>query len=259
MGYETIIFEKQDGVAKITLNRPKTLNALEDKMIAELAQVTKELAQDDVKVVVLTGSGKAFCAGGDLNRFLKGFTLISGVDYVKEIHPWVQDWINLNKPTIAAVNGYAAGAGLSVMLMCDIAIATENAKFSSAFVNMGLIPDLAATYYLPRVVGVQRAKELLYTGRQIESEEAYAMGMVSRVVPADSLDETVMEMAKKLAKGASFAIRGTKKMVNMGLDMDLNALLELEAYMQGMCFATEDSKEAVNAFLAKRKPIFQGK
>jgi len=260
MAYETIVYEKREGVAKITLNRPKTMNALERKLLDELSQATKAVAQDDeVKAVIITGSGKAFCAGGDLNRFIEGFNLISGVDYVKAIHPWVLEWINLNKPTIAAVNGYATGAGLSLMLLCDISLASENAKFSSAFVNMGLIPDLAATYYLPRVVGVQRAKELFFTGRQVDSAEAYTIGLVNRVVPNEKLDEEAMALAARMSKGASFAIRSTKKMVNLGLDLDLNSLLEAEANIQGLCFGTEDCTEAVNAFLAKRNPIFKGK
>ena len=169
------------------------------------------------------------------------------------------DWVNLKKPTIAAVNSPAVGAGLSIVLMCDISIASEQAKFGSAFINMGLIPDLAGAYFLPRAVGPQKAKELLMTGRMVDAKEALEIGLVNRVVSHDHLQDEVFELAKKLAQGPTFAIRNTKRMVNMSLDMDFADLLELESVIQSICFLSEDSKEAVDAFLNKRRPIFKGK
>lgn len=260
MSYQAILLEKKNGVATITLNQPKTMNSLVQEMIDDLGKAVEEIAADDeVKVVILTGAGKAFCAGGDLNRFTQGFDTVSGLDYVDAIHPIMRALANLKKPTIAAVNGAAAGAGLSLMLLCDMAYLADNAKVSCAFVNMGLIPDCALAYYLPRVVGIQKAKELVFSGRMLTAQEADAYGLTNGVVPADQLMDHVTAFAEKLANGPSFALRLAKRMLGMSLDMDMNNLLTLEAMMQSTCFTTEDSQEAVAAFLEKRKPVFKGK
>ena len=260
MDYKAILLEKKDGIATVTINQPKTMNCLVQDVFDELGLVTKELAADgDVKAVILTGAGRAFCAGGDLNRFMEGFDRVSSIDYVDAIRPWCLNWVNLKKPTIAAVNGPAVGAGLSLVLMCDISIVSDQAKLGSAFISMGLIPDLAAAYFLPRTVGPQKAKELLLTGRQVSAQEALEIGMVNRVVPHDQVIAESVSLAKQLANGPSFAIWSTKRMINMSLDMDLKNLLELESLIQGSCFTTDDSKEAVDAFLHKRKPVFKGR
>ena len=257
MDFQAIIYEKKDHVATITLNQPQVLNALVQAEFDELADVTKKIAQDDdIRVVVLTGAGKAFCAGGDISRFKEGFTLESGYEYVDKLHPWCLDWANLSKPTIAAVNGAAVGAGMSIMLMCDISIASSKAKFGSAFINMGLVPDLGAAYYLPRVVGIQKAKEMLFTGHNIDSAEALSIGLVNRVVEHENFMEEVYALAFQLAQGPSFALQNTKKLVNMGMDMDYRGLLEAESFVQALNLSSGDSKEAVDAFLNKRKPVF---
>ncbi len=260
MEYTAIKYEKKDGVAVISFNQPKMMNCLIQQAIDEMGAVTKEIAADDeVKAVILTGEGRAFCAGGDLNRFMEGFDKISAVEYVDSIHVWVKDWCNLKKPTIAAINGAAVGAGLSIALMCDIMIASDKAVLGSAFINMGLIPDLTAAYFLPRTVGIHKAKELMFTGRQVKADEALSIGLVNQVVPAESLMDEAMAMASKFAAGPSFAIWNTKRLLNMGLDLDLTNFLEVESFLQGLCFITDDSKEAVDAFLNKRKPVFTGK
>lgn len=260
MGYETIVFENRDGVGYIKMNRPKSMNALEDQLLQELKDVTKAVAEDDqIKAVILTGSGNAFCAGGDLKRLQEGFTAISGMEYMKAIHPWVIQFANLNKPTIAAVNGFAVGAGFCISLLCDIVIASDQAKFGQAFVNVGLVPDLAGMYYLPRLVGLQRAKELVFTGRMVDAQEAYNMGIVNKITPADKLEEEVSKFAAKLAAGPTVAISNAKRIINMSINLNLEDLLEIEGYSQSLCFQTEDHKEAVDAFLSKRKPAFKGK
>ena len=259
MAYSAILYEKSSGVATVTINQPKALNCLSQAVTGELSQVTREIAADDeVKAVILTGAGKAFCAGGDLNRFVEGFDQVGAVDYVDALHPWCLEWIRLKKPTIAAVNGAAVGAGLSVALMCDMILASDKAKLGSAFINMALIPDLAAAYFLPRAVGPHKAKELLMTGRTLDSAEALSIGMVNKVVPHEQLLEEAGRLAGQLAAGPSFSIWNTKRMVNMSLDMDLGNLLELESLVQSICFMTHDSGEAVDAFLNKRKAVFTG-
>jgi len=260
MEYTSVICEKKDRIAVITLNQPQSLNCLAQSVLDELYLVTKEAAADDeVRAVVLTGAGRAFCAGGDINRFLEGFDAVSAVEYVDAIHPWCLEWIRLKKPTIAAVNGPAVGAGLSIALMCDIIYASESAKFGSAFVNMALIPDLACAYYLPRAVGLHKAKELLFTGRVIDSAEALRIGLVNQVFKAGQELEEARKLARKLSDGPAFAIWNTKRMVNMSMDMDLDNLLELESLLQSLSFMTHDSAEAVDAFLKKRKPVFTGR
>lgn len=258
--YSAIKVNVENGVAVVALNQPKSMNSLVGQMVDDLIDVTPKLAEDDsVKVVVLTGEGKAFCAGGDLNRFTQGFTQTSAVDYVDNVHRFIKAWSNLKKPTIAAVNGAAVGAGLSLMLMCDMSFVSEAAKIQCAFINMGLVPDCGLAYYLPRIVGEQKAKELILTGQMLSAAEAKEIGLVNRVIPAEELMNEVMKVAGKLVNGPTYALRMSKRMVNMGMDMDLNNFLSLEAMMQADCFLTADSAEAVSAFLEKRKPVFQGK
>lgn len=260
MEYSAVIYEKKNGYAVITLNQPKSLNALVKQLTDDLLNVTREIeADDEVKAVILTGAGKAFCAGGDLNRFVEGFDPVSAVEYVDALHPLTMEWIRLKKPTIAAVNGPAVGAGLSIALACDIIYASDQAKLGSAFINMGLIPDLACAYFLPRVIGPNKAKELLFTGRNVDAAEALSIGLVNCVLPHDELMSEAEKLAAQLAGGPTFAIWNTKRIVGMGLDMDLSNLLELESLIQGMCLTSKDSGEAVDAFLNKRKANFIGR
>lgn len=260
MAYETLIYEKEDGVAIIQLNRPETMNALESKMVEELFEVTNNISKDiDVGAVILTGTSKAFCAGGDLRRMVEGFTPVEGQEYCRTIHPWVKAFANLEKPVIAAVNGFAVGAGFCIALFCDIILAAEQAKFGQAFVNVGLVPDLAGMYYLPRLVSLQIAKELVFTGKNIDAHEAHRLGIVNEVFSSEELMTEAKKLAHKLASGPRIALGQAKKILNISTNLNLESLLELEAYAQGLCFQTEDHKEAAAAFIQKRKPVFKGK
>jgi 2-(1,2-epoxy-1,2-dihydrophenyl)acetyl-CoA isomerase len=255
-----VLLKIEDGIATITLNDPKSMNALSDELFTELSEATDIVASDaDVKVVVLTGSGKAFCAGGDLKKLSEGFTTVEGYEYMKGFHNWVKKWMNMEKPVIAAVNGFAVGAGFCIATLCDMIYASEKAKFGQAFVNVGLIPDLAGMYTLPRLVGLQRAKELIFTGKTIDVNEAYSMGIVNKITKHDELEEEVNKLANKLKKGPSVAIGMAKTVANQSINMTLDQLLELESNSQAQCFQTEDHKIALKAFFNKEKPVFKGK
>lgn len=260
MPYETIIFKKESAIAFIQFNLPQTMNALESKLVEELSDATINIAHDEgVKAVVLTGSGKAFCAGGDLHRLADGFDSLGGYNYLKPFHRWIVEFTNLEKPVIAAVNGHAIGAGFCIALLCDIVFASEQARFSQAFVNVGLVPDLAGMYFLPRLVGITKAKELVFTGKTIDAREACRLGIVNEVFPGEKLIDETMVVAQSLAAGPTVAHRLSKKILSNSINLGLEELLELEAYAQALCFQTDDHKDAVQAFLEKRKPIFQGK
>lgn len=254
-----VLYEKKNAVAWIRLNMPKKMNALEAGLFTELSAAVSAAAADaEVKCVVLTGTGPAFCAGGDINRFNEGFTLDSGREYVKAFNPFTRELVNMEKPTIAAVNGYAVGAGFCLAMLCDVIYAREDAKFGMAFRNVGLLPDLAGMYFLPRLVGLSKAKELIFTGRNIDAVEAERIGVVSRVFSADTFADGVEQAAEKIASGPAFALKEAKKVVNESMLMSLEELLLTESYAQGMCFQTADVAEGVRAFLEKRKPQFQG-
>jgi len=260
MAYTAIQYEVTEGVALVTLNQPANMNALTQVMADDLMAVLQEVEEDpQVKVVVFTGTGRAFCAGGDINRMREGFDQVSALDYMDSMLRIAKKWNELKKPTIAAVNGAAAGAGLSLVLLSDISIVVSTAKLSCAFINMGLAPDFAMAYYLPRLVGPQRAKELIYTGRIFMPDEALQMGLINRVVEPEALMEETMALAKKLAKGPTYAMRLAKRMLQVSMESDFHTLLDVEGLIQSSAFMSEDSKEAVSAFLDKRKPTFQGK
>jgi 2-(1,2-epoxy-1,2-dihydrophenyl)acetyl-CoA isomerase len=257
--YESITCEKREGVGFLQLNRPQSMNALEKILVDELIEALNELESDrKIGAVLITGKDKAFCAGGDLRRMVEGFNPVDGQGYLKTIHPLILKIANFVKPVIAAVNGYAVGAGFNMALVCDIVYASEQAKFGQAFVNVGLISDLGGMFFLPRLVGLQKAKELIFTGQQIDAEEAYRLGIVNRVYPAEQLQEEAYSLARKLAGGPRLALSQAKKILNLSISMNLEALLEMEAYAQGLCFQTEDHKEATKAFLEQRKPVFKG-
>ncbi|MDD4160632.1 MAG: enoyl-CoA hydratase [Synergistaceae bacterium] len=258
--YKKLELIKKSGVAVITMKSPESMNALEIILFEELCDATSDVEGDDsVKAVILTGTGRAFCAGGDLKRFSEGFKPNEGYLYMKKFAPWVRQFAGMCKPTIAAVNGYAVGAGFCMALHADIILASEDAKFGMAFVNVGLIPDLGGLYVLPRLVGFQKAKELVFTGRNISAAEAMEIGIVNRVTPADKLLEESFGLAKKIAEGPSFAHRMAKSLINASPAMTLDQLLEQEALFQAQCIQTEDHKNAAEAFLRKEKPVFKGK
>lgn len=261
MSYHSIILTKADGVAVIQMNNPKAMNALEDELSAELLSAYKDVAADPaVGAVILTGAEKAFCAGGDLKKLNEGFpTAEAGYDYMKSFREMVTTFLNMPKPTIAAVNGFAVGAGFCIAMQADLILASDKAKFGMAFANVGLIPDLAGLYTLPRLVGLQRAKELVFTGRTIGAEEAGAMGIVNRVVPHEQLLDEAQKLARRLADGPRVALRMAKNVMNDSINMTLEQLLDLEPHAQSICFQSEDHKIGVQAFFREEKPVFKGR
>lgn len=261
MNYETIELEKEGGVATITLNRPDKLNAMCPDLMIDLSNVIEDIQHDEaVRAVVLTGAGRAFCAGGDVKDLLSQATdPVEMMDRSMEGAKLVAAMRNIPKPMIAAVNGPAVGAGCNLALACDIIIAAENASFSMAFISLGLHPDTGGIYFLTRLVGVARACELVFTGKAIGAQEAERIGLINQVVPAEQLESTVSELAGRLAKGPSKAIAMAKATIYQGLTMDMNSVLEAEVRAMSLSIATEDAKEGISAFLERRKPIFKGK
>lgn len=257
--YKAIEVNKADGVLTITLNRPDVLNALDLVMREELADTLYAIRDDpDIKVLVLTGAGRAFCAGGDI-KSMGGYTVVTGRARIKRAHRWLLELVNLEKPTIAAVNGVTAGIGCNLALACDIVYASDQARFSQAFVKIGLVPDGGGMYFLPRAVGLQRAKELVFTGDFIEAQEAERMGLVARIVPHGELMPRALDLARRITQNAPIAVSLAKSVLNKSLNVDLPTLLEMEALAAGSCIATEDHEEGRRAFIEKRRARFVGK
>jgi 2-(1,2-epoxy-1,2-dihydrophenyl)acetyl-CoA isomerase len=263
MGYETILVDKKDKIARITLNRPSALNALNDQMGEELNSALKEVEKDpETRCVIITGAGRAFSAGEDVSglkeRYAGGTHPSLGDHLRKKYHPIIMRIRNMEKPVIARINGVAAGSGASIALACDIRIAADDAGLKQAFVGVGLVPDSGSSYFLTRTVGAGRALELIMTGRTLGAKEAETLGLVIKAVPASELDKTVDEMAAKLANGPTKALGLSKRVVNQASRLELSDALEYEAMNQEIAGKTKDHLEAVRAFLEKRQPKFTG-
>ncbi|MEL7001627.1 MAG: enoyl-CoA hydratase-related protein [Bacteroidota bacterium] len=258
--YQFLKYEVDAGVATVTLNRPEVYNALNDEITFELQDVFKKIAKDDaVRVVVLTGEGKAFCSGQDL-KASSGQEKRSFIDSLhKRYNPIIRAMRNLPKPIIGRLNGVAAGAGCSIALACDLIVAAEEAIMTEVFVNIGLVLDSGSTYFLPRLVGSSKAFELSTMGSRIKGKEALELGLVNKVVPMDQLDEAVKSYTDYYANAPTKAIGLMKSMLNKSGNSSLNDILDYEAYCQEIAGSSEDYKEGVAAFLEKRKPNFTGK
>jgi 2-(1,2-epoxy-1,2-dihydrophenyl)acetyl-CoA isomerase len=260
-----IIYQKEAGVATILLNRPRAFNALHREMINELFFFLKQAAEEpDVKAVILTGAGRAFCFGADIAEFVHpenpGLSEPPHASLLLDkVHGIIRLLANMPKPTLAAINGFATGLGLDLALACDLRIAAERAKFAEAYVSMGLVPDGGGTFFLPRLIGLARAAESILLGEPLSAAEAARIGLINRVVPNDQLDVSVRDWATKLAKGPCLAIRLAKEALRKNLQGDLLAALQTEAGFQKICLASEDHQEAVQAFQEKRKPSFKGR
>ena len=257
MTYESIqVSTAENGVCTVKLNRPQVRNALGHQMREELKDFFTAVQNNEgVKVIVLTGEGKAFSAGGDLSALTK-VDVVSGRKRLQSGHEMIHSIVNLEKPIIAAVNGAAAGAGVSLAIACDMIVANQSAVFIQSFSKVGLIPDLGAIYFLPRLIGRHRALELMFLGEKISSEQAQALGIVNRVIEDELFIEEVYKLANQLAEGPQMALGLMKKLVNRSVLDDLSQSLELEGFAQAMCFESTDFKEGVKAFFEKRKPIF---
>ena len=258
---ESIIFTKNNGIATITLNRPKAYNSFTREMAFECQKCLDECAEDaQIRVVVITGEGKAFCAGQDLVEVTTperhpGFKKILEEHY----SPIIFKIRNLAKPVIAAVNGVAAGAGANIALACDIVVAAEHVNFIQAFSAIGLIPDSGGTYFLPRLVGFQKAMALAMLGDKVSAEEAERMGMIYKVFATDTFAEEVKKLAQRMANMPTKGLALTKKAFNHSLSNSFEDQMQLETDLQIEASETADYFEGVSAFLEKRKPVFTGK
>lgn len=255
--YETIKFEVQNGVGWLTLNRPDKLNAFTEQMNKEISQVVKTVSKDnEVRCLVITGEGRAFCSGEDLSGI--GENTDHGEILRKRYNPMVKLLAELEKPVIAAINGVAAGAGLSLALACDFRLISEKASLVNAFINIGLIPDSGNLYFLPRIVGQAKAIELAMLGEKISAEEAKNIGLVTKVISVDNFKAEVTVFAERLAQFPTKALGLIKRNINASWNCNLDEMLEREAYGQRAAGLTHDHEEGVRAFLEKRKPEFKG-
>jgi len=260
MELKYVIYEKSEGIAIITLNRPEVLNTFSKELIDEVLQVLEGVKNDEsVRVVVLTGAGeKAFSAGADI-KAMKGMNALRARELSLMGEKLCGSLENLQKPVIAAINGYAVGGGLEVAMACDFRIASENARMGQTEINIGFIPGWGGTQRLTRLVGKTKAKELVFTGKMIDAETAEQLGILNAVVQADKFKETVRQYAAELAAKAPVALRVAKALINKGADISLDSALALEREGFSAVASTEDLQEGVAAFTEKRKPTFKGK
>jgi enoyl-CoA hydratase len=259
MAYENIIYEVQEGIATITFNRPKALNALNAALLEEFSSALDDIAGDEnIRVLVLTGAGdKSFVAGADITE-LATFTSLTAKNFSQKGHAIIAKLQQLPVAVIAAVNGFALGGGTEIAIACDFIYASDNAKFGQPEINLGLIPGFGGTQRLPRLIGPNLAKELVFTGKMISAAEAEKIGLANKVVPQDQLMEEVLKTAGEIASKGKASLREAKQAINKGLNTDLATGIHIEVESFGMCYASADSKEGTSAFLEKRKPEFKG-
>jgi enoyl-CoA hydratase/carnithine racemase len=268
MEFEQIRYEKSDGIATITLNRPERMNAFTPKMLDEWLAALQDAHLDaETRVILLTGEGRGFCTGMDVQAQAQGQGLLREGRSLAEGRNDLRDTVQriprlvaqMDKPYIAAVNGAAVGAGMDMASMCDIRIAADTARFGMTYVRMGLIPGDGGCYYLPRIVGVARALDLMWTGRLFDAEEALRIGYVSAVVPAEELMAYTRDYALRLAKGPAVAIQLAKRLVYRSLEVDVDQALEMAQGAMTIARSTEDAQEGPRAFVEKREPEFKGR
>tara|TARA_Y100000588_G_scaffold393865_1_gene511642 strand:+ start:1732 stop:2520 length:789 start_codon:yes stop_codon:yes gene_type:complete len=261
MTYETLKYEVRNNVGHITLNRPEAANALDVQMSRDLMDVSFETSEDpDVRAILITGSGRFFCAGGDLKKFAASGDSLPKLlkEETTYLHVAISRFTRDDAPVLAAVNGTAAGAGMSLACSCDIVLASDSAVFTMAYTKAGLTPDGSSTYFLPRQVGLRLATELTLTNRVLTAEEAREFGIVTRVVPGDQLSAEATEIAEEIASGPTAAFGEARRLLHSGLVSTLETQMELETQAIAAMGATKDGQEGVQAFLEKRKPTFNG-
>ncbi|MFG1948021.1 enoyl-CoA hydratase-related protein [Nonomuraea sp. NPDC048826] len=257
-----IRYDVADAVATITLDRPDAMNSLTAEVKTALLEALRRAAADPgVRAVLLTGSGRAFCAGQDLREHAANLEAGRGLDNTVRAHynPIIELITTMDQPVVAAVNGVAAGAGAALAFACDLRVAAEKAKFALAFGGIGLAPDSGASWTLQRLVGLGRATELLLLGEPVDAARALELGLVTRVVPADEVLKTAHELAVRLAQGPTKAFGATKRALAHAAGHSLPETLALEADLQDACAATDDHVRATAAFLAKERPVFEGR
>jgi len=259
MSYETIILDRKEGIEYLTINRPKVFNAINNQMIEEMKRAIEEFHQDKlVGVVIITGTGKAFQTGADIEELSQMSPL--------EILQWNQGVVEnfdalekMRQPVIAAINGYALGGGLELALACTIRIAADSAKMGLPEVKIGILPGAGGTQRLPRLIGKGLAAEMILTGEMIDAKEAYRIGLVNRVVPAEQLMATAEEIGRKILRNAPIAVALAKDAIEVGKNLPLDGAIQYAQKNCITCFSTEDMKEGTAAFLQKRKPQFKGR
>lgn len=260
MSYEHILFDVADDVATLTFNRPDALNALAPPMVEEFGAAltdVKQRAGKDIKALVLAGAGRAFCAGGDVKAMNQRERSAEQMRaHLRASHHRMTDLMNLEVPVVSLVHGPAAGAGANIALAADFVLATPKGMFMQAFGRIGLIPDWGGFYVLPRLVGLQRAKELIFTARKVGAEEAHAMGLVYRIVDEENALETAQAFARRFTHASTTAIGVAKNILNQSHNQGLSTLLELEASGQGACATSEYHREAVKRFAEKQPAMF---
>ncbi|MHB2017763.1 MAG: enoyl-CoA hydratase/isomerase family protein [Candidatus Xenobia bacterium] len=262
-GSELIQYVQEGPVATLILNRPERLNAFHGDMRELLSDgLARAEATADVRVLVITGAGRAFCAGGDI-EFMAGMLAEKRYEELRHLLEAGSRMVSAMResrlPIIGCINGVAAGAGVNIALACDMRIAASTATFSEAFVKVGLHPDWGGTYFLPRLVGPSRAMKMMMTGETLSAQKALEVGLVDEVVPPEELAGATRKLAEQIAAGPPVAIRSIKQAVYAGHDQDLTTMLEMEAEAQERCFRSEDAREGLAAFRDKRRPAFQGR
>lgn len=260
MAYENIIYQVEEGIATITFNRPKALNALNAALLGELSDALDKIAADeDIRVLILTGSGdKAFVAGADITE-LATFNSLSAKNFATFGQAVIDKLQKLPIIVIAAVNGFALGGGTEIAIACDFIYASENAKFGQPEINLGLIPGFGGTQRLPRLIGTNMAKELIFTGKMVSAAEGSQIGLVNKVVALEVLLDEVMKVAKEIAAKGKVSLRAAKQAINNGINADLATGLKIEIDAFALSYASTDAQEGTSAFLEKRKPDFTGK
>ncbi len=258
--FETLLYTHEAKVATITLHRPEAANAFNETMFQELYNATLHaLTQADTRVILLNSVGKIFCAGGDLSEFARTEEIKPHILRLTTLfHSTIARLARAEAPVIAAVQGSAGGAGMALVLGADLVLASENARFTMAYTAAGLSPDGSSTFYLPRLVGLRRALELTLTNRRLSAQEALAWGIVNRILPAETLQEKALALARQLAAGPSLAYAAAKRLLQRSLDHSLETQLEDEAQAIAAASTTADAREGIRAFLEKRPPQFRG-